>query len=291
VQPALEAAMSELVLGPALGASELEPFLARHAFSPEDRAALGANFERLLVYRRLVRGTLRGAVALAMPRTIARLGALFDEYFDRFLAERGPRTHYLRDVTSELLDFCAPLWEKDDRVPAWAVELGRHEALQIVVAALREPTEPGELGELDLERGLRFVQAARVARYEHAVHRLSEDEGDLTAPERTPTALFVYRDREHDVRYLALSPVAAALLERLLAGASLKDALLGACATAGTDPASALPGTSRLLADLAARGALLGAGYAVPTPEILQDEPESSTMIGSGRVKEPHERS
>jgi hypothetical protein len=259
LQSALEAAVSALVHGPSVDPRDADAFLARYDFSEDDRAALRAEFERLLVYRRLVRGTLREAVELAIPRTIARLGAVFDAYFDRFLAERGPRTHYLRDVTTELLDFCAPLFAVDARVPAWAHDLARHEALQIVVSSLRERVSPRELAPLELERGLCFVEAARVARYAFAVHRLPSDEADRTPPVRERTALFVYRDPEHDVRYLELSPLAAALLERLLLGETLKASLLAACAETETDPAAALDGTARLLAELAARGALLGA--------------------------------
>jgi len=286
VQSALEDAMSELLLGPALGVGEREAWLARHALPSEDRTALAANFERLLVYRSLVRNTLRGAIVLAMPRLVARLGALFDEYFERFLCERGPRTHYLRDVTSELIDFCAPLWARDTRVPPWALDLARHEALQIVVSSQREPVVPRELGELDLEQGLAFVEAARVARYGFAVHRLSSDDADRTAPEPLPTALFLYRDPEHDVRYLELSPLAASFVERLLAGVSLRDALLSACAELGQDPSAALAGTARLLADLAARGALLGAAPPRRASETLPPSPESSTMARSSRQKE-----
>jgi hypothetical protein len=291
VQKALEAAMAELVLGPDVAEDAVAQFLARHDFSEADRRALRDEFERLRVYRTLVRGTLRDAVKLAIPRTLARLGALFDEYFERFLAERGPRTHYLRDVTSELIDFCASLWATDARVPPWALDLARHEALQIVVASLKEPLVPRELAELDLARGLCFVEAARVARYAFAVHRLPSDEGDRTPPERVPTALFVYRDPEHDVRYLELSPLAASLLERLLAGVPLGDAVLASSAENGSEPAGALDGIARLLADLSARGALLGA--AVPDPAggegNLPRDRENSTMAGRG--KEPHERS
>jgi hypothetical protein len=285
VQPALEAALVALVHGPPVEPRDAAAFLGRYELSDADRAALQSDFERLLVYRRLVRGTLQGAVALAIPRTMARLGAVFDEYFDRFLAERGPRTHYLRDVTTELLDFCAPLWRDDTRVPPWALDLARHEALEIVVSSLREAVTPRALGELALERGLCFVEAARVARYGFAVHRLASDEADRTPPEPGPTALFVYRDPAHDVRYLELSPLAAALLERLLRGETLRESLLLACAETDTEPGAALEGTARLLADLSERGALLGAAGT----DGLRREPETSTMPRSD--KEPHERS
>lgn len=277
--------MAELVHGPGVETHDAEAFFGRFELSDDDRAALRDDFERLLVYRRLVRGTLRDAVALAIPRTLARLGALFDEYFDRFLAEHGPRTHYLRDVTTELLDFCAPLFPTDARVPPWALDLARHEALQIVVSSLREAVTPRELGELELERGLCFVEAARVARYGFAVHRLASDEADRTPPEPGPTALFVYRDPAHDVRYLELSPLAAGLLERLLRGETLRESLLSACAETKTEPSVALEGAARLLADLAERGALLGAAV----PDGLRAKPETPTMPRSD--KEPHERS
>jgi hypothetical protein len=258
MQEGLERALAELVHGPPLAAGDVEALAARHALGDAERAALVADAERWLVYRRLVHGTLRKAIELAIPRTMARLGPLFDEYFERFLAERGPATHYLRDVTMELLDFVAALWSDDPRIPPWSLDLARHEALEIVVASLAEPPRARVLEELDAERPLAFIEAARIVRYGFAVHRLSADEADRSEPPRTATALFVYRDPEHDVRYLELTPLAAAVLERLLGGESPKQALVGACALGGSEPAAALAGTATLLADLAARGALLG---------------------------------
>jgi len=283
MQEGLESALSELVRGPAVDAQGLGALLSRHALGAEERAAFEAQLERWLVYRTLVRNTLRNAVSLAIPRTLARLGPLFDEYFERFLAERGPRTHYLRDVTTELLDFVAPFWPSDARVPPWSHELARHEALEIVIASLGEPLVPHVLEELDAERGLVFIEAARVVRYDFAVHRLPASDADRSAPAREAVALFAYRDAEHDVRYLELSPLAAALVERLLAGESLKSALVLACAATRSDPGTALGGAAELLADLAARGALLG-----PAPrEDLREPPETSDDGATLREKGP----
>jgi hypothetical protein len=283
MQAGLESALAELVLGPSVEPEELGALLLRHALEPEERASIEAAPERFLVYRKLVRNTLRNAVALAIPRTMARLGPLFDEYFERFLAERGPRTHYLRDVTMELLDFVAPLWAKDGRVPPWIHELARHEALEIVIASLGEAVVPRELGPLDAERSLAFIEAARIVRYGFAVHRLPVSEDDRSEPMREPTALFAYRDAEHDVRYLELTPLAAAFVERLLGGESMKAALLGACAGLGTEPARALPGTAALLSDLSARGALLGQAAA----ESLREPAKTSDHRGTLREKGP----
>jgi hypothetical protein len=260
---ALERAVKELVLGPELrtsDASAVEAWLRRNAVDGADAEALRSELGRLTVYRGLVRARLREAVELAVPRTRARLGPLFDEYFARFLAERGPRSHYLRDVTSEFLDFVTPLAAGDARMPAWALELARHEALDVLVGSLAESPEPGALSELDPERGLVFSATARVVRSAHAVHRLSADPDDRSEPERVPTALFVHRSRNHEVRYLELTPLAAAILERLLGGRPLRGALEDATRELGValDP-SVLDGTARVLAELAERGAVIGA--------------------------------
>jgi hypothetical protein len=258
LQQELERLFERVVLGPELddGGAWLDALNLPH----EERAALSAQRERLAVYRKLVRGTLREALVLAIPRTIARLGPLFDETFERFLAERAPRSHYLRDVTTELLDFAAERWRDDPRVPRWAHDLARHEALHIEIAAMPVAAGDGAAAELALDRGLRFSEASRVVRYGFAVHRLSEDENDRSDPEAAVTALFVYRSPEHEVRYLELSPVAAAILERLHAGETLGAALQHAARERGvTLDAALIEGTARLLADLAERGALLGA--------------------------------
>jgi hypothetical protein len=229
---------------------------------PEDdaRALREQGAERLLVYRRLVRGTLREAVECAIPRTMARLGLVFDEYFDRYLREHAPRSRYLRDVTTELLDFCEPLWARDERVPAWAMDLARHEAVQIVVASELARSPGHEPGELSLDRPVAFVEAARLMRYAHAVHQLSEDPDDLAEPSARPTALFVYRSPEHEVRYLALSSLCADILAHLLAGEPLGSAIQRASAEAAQAlDQSVIDGVTEVLADLAARGALLGA--------------------------------
>ena len=195
-----------------------------------------------------------------MPRAIARLGALFDQYFARFLAERGPRTHYLRDVTTEFLAWAEGELEGDARAPTYIWDLARHESLQIEVAsedALAKGVTPEPL---ELDRGVRFVPATRLVHYDFAVHKLPADESDRSEPEQTPTALFVYRSPEHEVRYLELSPLAASILTKLRSEQqNLRSALTDACSQQGIPLDEAvLTGTAQLLADLAQRGALIG---------------------------------
>jgi hypothetical protein len=281
MQRALEAAVAELVHGkPLAGPDDVDAWLSRHALSGDDARSLRESLGRLLVYRELVEDTIRSALLLAVPRTAARLGPLFDEYLARFLADRGPRTHYLRDVTGELLEFCAPLWEKDARVPAYVLDLARHEALMIGVAASADAARSGT-DELDLGSVLLFAPSLTVVRYAHAVHRLPPELEDRSEPERTPVALAVYRDARHEVRYLELTPLAAALLDALMAGESLGAAVTRACGACSVpvEPA-VLSGASRLLGDLSERGCLLGV-------DPLKARGGSNKVVGSTAAEEP----
>lgn len=261
----LEQAYASLSLGPEIDLEDpvaVAAWLTRAGVHPEDqRAILEAGAARLGIYRALVRGNIKDAIELAMPRAVARLGReVFARELATWLAEQGPRTHYLRDVTREFLDFCEPRWQRDPSVPAYLAELARHEALRIEIASEQSLPPDAECGELELDAPVRFIEAVRLVHYAHAVHRLSESEENLDPPAREAVSLLVYRSPEHDVRYLELTPLAASILQRLLSGDSLQRALLTGCEVLGvqlTQPV--LEGTSRVLADLAERGALLGA--------------------------------
>ncbi len=259
MRPGIEALLGELVLGPSRDRPGLRALCAAHEISAADTEALLEQHDRLGVYRDLVRGNLREAMQLSIPRSIARLGPTFDEYFDRFLAERGPRTHYLRDVTPELLEFCAPLWRDDARVPRYVHDLARHEALHIEVSALPAPARGREPSPLALEQGVALSEALRLVRYDHAVHELPEAEDDRSPAPAREVSLLVYRSPEHEVRYLELTPLARGIVSRLLSGENLGAALAAAAAAEGISlTENVLSGAAKLLADLAERGVVLG---------------------------------
>ena len=134
---------------------------------------------------------------------------------------------------------------------------------------------------LTVDARLSFSPSLVVARYDHAVHRLPVDESDRSEPVAERTALAVYRDAEHAVRYLELTPLATEILDLLMSGETLGRAVTRACGASGVavDP-SVIEGTSRLLADLAERGALLGVA---PLSRGAQD----STIAGRSSSEDP----
>jgi hypothetical protein len=245
-------------------AHDLRGFLERHGVGTDDVEAILAAPRRLGVYRSLVRNGLSAVVLRMLPRTRARMnaacGGRFDADLARFLDEVGPRTHYLRDVPAELVAWAEPRWRADAGVPDYLCDLAAHELASFAVAA--SPETPGlalGLAEVGLDRSLVFASSARQLRYAWAVHELPSDPGAGGEPPRRDVHLLAYRDLEHAVRWLELTPLAASIVARLVGGERLRDAVAGACEDHGTRAAMVLDEVARLLADLGARNVIVGA--------------------------------
>ena len=244
--------------GPAKSLKELQDELSSAilAVVPPD----GFQDTRAWTYRTLVRNNLDAVVADFLPRTAARLGARFDDEVARFYEQRGPRTHYLRDVPAELVAHVGARWSSDDGIPAYLHDLARHELLSFEIAAAPVDRLPPALGDLSLDEIVVLGSGVTVARYRFAVHELPFGTEDRSVPEERNVTLLAYRDAEHEPRFLDLSPSANAIVEALLAGKPLADALRHAAEATGVPFDDAfLVGAAELLADLGERGVVLGA--------------------------------
>jgi hypothetical protein len=259
-----EAVVQRMIARACFGASseadftrDLRAFLEESGVGAEDAAAILASPPRLALYRRLIRNNLTGVTEKMLARTRARWNALgdgaFDRDFDRFLSERGPRTHYLRDVPGELLDWIEPQWRASEAAPPWLADLARLELAEFQMGAAPGTKGTPLVTEVALDRGLVFAAPLRLLRFGFAVHELAE--GEDATPRAEATTLLAYRDDEHAVRFLKLAPFAEALVAALLEGATLGDAVKRA---APTPDDAALAEVARLLADFGARGFLLG---------------------------------
>jgi hypothetical protein len=245
--------------------SDVNAYLRRFGVQGADLDVMstGRSASRMLVYRSLVHSRFRSAVEVSIPLVVRVLGtSRIDGDVARFLDERASQSAYLRDVATEFVRWATPAWQADSAVPAFVPDLARHELVTFELAAADDAATPPFTLELDIDKPLAFRGPVRGLRYDHPVHRLV-DESDLATArlEPEPVALLAYRDNEHVVRVLDLSPAAAAILDRALGGEMrLRDAIAQGCASVGIEAADAvLAGTAELLADLAERGVLLGA--------------------------------
>jgi hypothetical protein len=262
----LERAIADACLGERTGeamARDLRGFLEAHGVASEDVEAILAEPPRLAVYRTLVQNGLGAVVVRMLPRTRARMnaacGGRFDADMARFLAEVGPRTHYLRDVPRELVEWAEPRWRSDPSVPAYLADLAAHELACFTVAAAERRDDAGSRADVTLDRPMAFDDSARLMRYAWAVHDLPADEEATDEPSRRDVRLLAYRDPGHVVRWLELTPLASSIVERLMSAEPLGPAVERACAEHGTAPSSVATDVARLLADLGERGVLLGA--------------------------------
>jgi hypothetical protein len=245
-------------------AADLRGWLERHGVAEEDVEAVLAAPPRLGVYRSLVRNGLASVVVAMLPRTRARMNAAspparFDHDLAAFVDEVGPRTHHLRDVPREFFTWAAPRWRADASLPAYLADLAAFELAHFAVAASPAARGPVPV-DLALDRPLLFAPSARLLHLAWAVHELPAEPPAGDAPVARPVDLLAYRDAEHTVRWLDLTPLASSVIGRLLAGEALGAAVTAACASHGAAVGAALPDVARLLADLGARGVLLGGG-------------------------------
>ncbi len=262
----IERGLSRIILDPqadqALG-DEPEQWLRAQGVEPPDEQAMAAiGAPRLLVYRSLVRAGLRSVLRAFLPRTVARLGPDgLTSAFDGWLDEAAPRSRYLRDVPAAMVEWARRAWPADPQVPEYLVDLARLEVFEEEIdAAPDEPPVEGTEAQLVLDRPLSFTGALRIADFDHAIHTLPADVDDRTVPAKEPTTLLLYRDGDHEVRTLTLSPLARAVLVRLIdEGQTVSEAVAaGAHEVGEAVDGEVLGRLSTLLADLAERGVLRG---------------------------------
>lgn len=262
----LQAMMAEACFGKDADAAfdgDLAGFLASHGVAREDADALLASPRRLGLYRRLVRHNVTGVIETMLEHTRARLERRVPGELDRavaaFLDEVGPRTPHMRDVPAEFLDYAAPRWRADARLPRWIADYAELELLDFTIGVAPRPLPPPPLAEVAVDRPLVFAEPKRLVHLAWAVNEIARDDLDAEPAER-PVSILVYRDPEHRTRFLELTPLAAAILERLFAGDALGPAMVAACEVkAHPLDDTVLGGAARLLADLGERGVLLGA--------------------------------
>jgi hypothetical protein len=275
---ALARALAEACFGADAGealARDPRGFLEKHGVAAEDIEASLSSAPRLAVYRSLVRNGLSGVIVRMLPRTRARMNALCADRFDRdfagYVDEVGPRTHYLRDVPHEFLAWATPRWRRDATVPEYLADLAEHEVTGFAIAAARrdtpDPADGCSVSRVSIDRSIVFADSMRLLHYAWAVHELPDDDEARDAPAHRDVHLLAYRDAEHRVRWLELTPLAARIVEKLQAGEALGVAITHACDEFGTNPSS--DAVANLLADLGQRGVLLGAQTAAATEPLV----------------------
>jgi uncharacterized protein len=215
---------------------------------------------RLLAYHEMVHSRLFGTIRTFLGGAADRLGRdRLRADVDAWVVELGPKTPYLRDIPAEFFAWARPRWEADASLPPWLTELAAH---QILIRTIRN--DPREIGtpteaKLELDRPIACNPTVRVLRYCWSVHRLPTPLGPDDAPTEDAPIVIGHRNRAEQPSFFELEPRPARMLELLLAGKTLREALFGACEAQGeTLDDAILSATAVVLADLHDRHVLLG---------------------------------
>ena len=239
---------------------------ALFASDPPDAvfAAFGGSAARWKVYRRMVRSRFADSVEHAFERLRAVVGGdRFREIVEQFLAESPPRSHYLRDVPAEFLQFFERNRDRLTRehaLPVYALDLARFEWAELETAYSFEETKAAEVGPLVMDKVPVLSPAHRLLELAYPVHRLGTDGRDEPM-QAAPFSLCLYRDpKTHEVAVLELTPVTAILLSSMeRRSAPLTEIVRNAAEEVGVKVDVAfVEALSTLLADLIERGVVLG---------------------------------
>jgi len=235
--------------------------LAELGLDARERAGmLSASPQRLLAYHQMVHGRLFKAIRTFIGGAADRLGHdRLRADVDAWIADPGPKTPYFLEIPAEFLAWAQPRWEADSSLAPWVAELAAH---QVLIRTVRN--DPREIGEptgkgLELDGPVVCNGTVRVVRYRWAVHRLPKRLGPEQEPAHEPAIVIAYRGPDQQPSFIDIKPRSAHMLERLLAGASLREALFSACEAMGeTLDDAILSVTAVTLADLFERHVLLG---------------------------------
>jgi uncharacterized protein (UPF0276 family) len=229
----------------------------------------------LRVYRALVRATLENTATAALPVTAAHRGqAVFREDLAGWLAEGGPRSRYLREVPLEFVAWVVAVWRGRADLPQWLPELAMHEGIEWALDSLPSPPRAANPdAPLSLQAVVEVTPACRLITHRARVHELVASEPPQV-PVATPVRLLGYRDEDHEVRWMELTPIAYEVVSRLQAGETLDVSITRGAAAAGDAVTDEILGRiATVLADLAKRGVLLGARPALASAHAAVAQP------------------
>jgi hypothetical protein len=231
--------------------SSVEAQFATLLFAQEESLPFDADPARQRVYRRLVRGSLSGAIRRAMPHARRIAGeSVIDAHIARFLAEQPIQTRLVRMIASE---FAAFLEQHPADAPRALVELVQWEALEIPVSLAADaaivPGDPKDDARVEMH------PSARLAAYAHPVHLVTRDTGALPSAREQPTILLAWREGER-FTWRTLSGGAAKVLVELASDLPIARALDAVDAKSAPDDRLDRALVKSTLVELNRRGAI-----------------------------------
>ncbi|MDF9391962.1 MULTISPECIES: HvfC family RiPP maturation protein [Methylococcus] len=222
----------------------------------------GVSVERVGIYVELVRNKIEDSLASCFPVTRALLGTRrWEDLVRRFIAGHHCLSPLYRQIPDEFLAYLRDEWNETPE-PAFLAELAHFEwmELHLAIAKDRLPDEPLDGNGSLLDGFPVFAPAMALLRYAYPVHRIVAEAPVWPSGSKEPATLLGFRDRAYTVRFIELNEPAAALVERLMTGASSGRTVLRKLASDWKflDPEAFMAFGMDILVRLREQGAILG---------------------------------
>lgn len=232
-----------------------------HIRNPLQRAPRGIAAERMRVYTEIVFNNLYASVSACFPVLRSVLGQRgWRKLVRGFFVQHRCQSPLFRQIPEEFLRYLDGLDETElAALPPFTRQLAHYEWIELALVVADAEVDLALVDPAGDLLGHRPVLAPALALlgYDYPVQRISK----RFKPEQPePVNLLVFRDIEDEVRFVELNAVTARLLGILQAEATTGREALERVATelAHPDPQSVVQFGREVLADLRAKGAILG---------------------------------
>lgn len=253
---------------PAMGFADYQAAFAARIRDPRGAPRPpGAPARRMRVYEELLFNNLEGFLLACYPITRRLLGArAWKRTVRRFFAEHRCHSPLFRDIPQGFLDWLAP--RQAELFPAlpFLAEFMHYEWLELAVSIAPDEPDPAAIdpaGDL-LDGRPALHPGARLACYRYPVHRIGP-RFKPAAPDGQAWCYLLHRDAHDTVRFTALNPATARLVELIQTQQIATQPLTGRAALARIateldhpDPDALAAAGHPLLEQLRQAGALLG---------------------------------
>lgn len=179
-------------------------------------APAGIEERRVSIYRSLVYNTIEGFISSGFPVLRGLLsGSQWHSLVRDFIRYHRCTTPYFLEISREFLDFLVSDRPVHDWEPPFLLELCHYEWVELALdtSPLAFPEYRDDRLDI-LDTVFSVSPLAWLLSYQFPVHRISSDFRPDMAPHE-PTFLVVYRNRDHEVRFLEVNQIVTCLLQAI----------------------------------------------------------------------------
>jgi len=236
---------------------------ARHIRDPKANARpTGVDARRMKIYNELLFHNLEGFLLACFPVLRSLLSdRKWTKLVREFFAEHRCHTPFFRQIPDEFVQYVQSErgWRAGD--PPYLSALVHYEWIELVLSVSNKEIERERIDpQGDLVTGRPALNPVlALLQYAYPVQRIGPHYKPRAAPAE-PTYLLVFRDADFNVRFIALNPVSARLLDLLQSGTLSTEKAFKKIAQElkHPDPRVVIQGGLEILRDLHAQGAVLG---------------------------------